>query len=153
MSMVLHGYKEYSGIALNLAGEFNYQLLKTVESGAAPYFVVATNNISELKQYGSYSSIAKYYSVRYSIWKEDIIEAYNDINVALKDVQNSTVRKHDILTDDGKVVTVVYENGIRFYINYSEHDYTVSGTDITVPANGFVKLDKDGNKVNEWEGE
>lgn len=153
MSMVLHGYKEYSGIALNLAGEYNYQLLKTVESGAAPYFVIAKNNISELKQYGSYSTIAKYYSVRYSIWVNDIVKAYKDINTALHDVQNSTVRKHDILTGDGKVVKVVYDNGIQFYINYSEDDYTVSGTGITVPSNGFVKLDKDGNKVNEWDGE
>ncbi len=152
MSMVLHGYKEYAGTALNLAGDYGYHLLKTIESGASPYFVVAANNTSELKQYTT-SGIAKYYSVRYSIWKEDIISAYNTVNTALADVQNSVLLKHEILTDDGKVAKVVYENGITFYVNYGEKVYEVEDTDIVVPVGGYVKLDADGKELNKWEGE
>ena len=153
MSMVLHGYVEYSGIALNLAGDYNYQLLKTIESGASPYFVVACNNTSDLKQY-AHPEIAQYYSVSYSIWKNDIEKAYNAVNDALSDVQSSVIRKHEIVSDDGNVVKVIYDNGISFYMNYDEKAYTVTVNDseIVVPAGGYVKLDKENNIVKTWEG-
>ncbi len=152
MSMVLHGYKEYSGKALNLAGDYNYQLLKTIESGASPYFVIVANNTSELKQY-QYSELAQYYSVGYRIWFEDIVSAYNTINTALADVQNSVLIKHDILSDDGKVVMAKYENGITFYVNYGEKDFEVEGTEIVVPVGGYVKLNANGEIVNTWRSE
>ncbi len=153
MSMVLHGYKEYAGIALNLAGDYNYQLLKTIESGASPYFVVACNNTSDLKQYAN-PEIAQYYSVSYSIWKDDIQKAYKAINEALYDVQSSVIRKHEIISNDGNVVKVFYENGISFYMNYNEKDYTVTlnNEEIVVPAGGYVKLDKDEKVIKTWEG-
>ncbi len=149
MSMVLHSYKEYAGIALNLAGDFNYSLLKTIESGASPYFVIAKNNTSELKKY-TQSEIAKYYSVRYNIWREDIVSAYNTVNDAIKDVQNAVLIKHDIISDDGKVAMVKYDNGIVFYVNYGEKPYSVEGTDIVVPVGGYVKVGTDG-KTTVWE--
>lgn len=152
MSMVLHGYKEYAGSALNLAGDYNYHLLKTIESGASPYFVIAANNISELKQQ-QYNELEQYYSVRYNIWFEDIKSAYNAINDALSDVQSAVLIKHEILSDDGKVVKVVYDNGISFYMNYGEKDYTVEDTEIVVPVNGYVKLNANGEIVNTWRSE
>ncbi len=141
MSMVLHGYKEYTGTALNLAGDYNYHLLKTIESGASPYFVVAMNNTSELKAY-TVSEIAKFYSVRYNIWFNDIVAAYDKINDAIHDVQDSDMLKHDLLSEDGKVVKVTYDNGIIFYINYGEKDYVVeqAGKDLVVKAGDFVKV-------------
>lgn len=151
MSMVLHGYKEYSGTALNLAGDYNYHLLKTIESGASPYFIVAYNNTSELKQHTSFA-VAKYYSVRYSIWLDDIVAAYNDVNEALSDVQSAVILKHDILSNDGKVAKVVYDNGITFYINYGEKAYTIDELNVDVPVGGYVKVSADGEKINVWEG-
>ena len=46
-----------------------------------------------------------------------------------------------------------YENGITIYVNYGENDYTVKGTDIVVPVNGFVKVGADGKVVMEWRSE
>ena len=146
MSMVLHGYKEYAGTALNLAGDYNYQILKSIESGAAPYFVVAKNNTSKLKEY-NYSIVSKYYSVRYSIWVKDIVTAYAEINDALKDVQDSEFKKHSFMNNDGTVVYTEYENGVGFYINYNNFDFEIEGTDIKVPANGYVKVAKDGSVI------
>ncbi|MBR5286929.1 MAG: hypothetical protein IKU30_08540, partial [Clostridia bacterium] len=159
MSMVLHSYIEYAGIALNLAGDYNYHLLKTIESGASPYFVIACNNTSDLKQYSN-PEIAQYYSVSYGIWKADILKAYNTVNEALSDVQKSPIRKHEIVSSDAYVVKVVYENGISFYMNYDEKDRvatfvnpeTKEETEITVPAGGYVKIGADYNVINVWEG-
>jgi hypothetical protein len=159
MSMVLHSYIEYAGIALNLAGDYNYHLLKTIESGASPYFVVACNNTSDLKQYNN-AEIAQYYSVSYGIWKADIMKAYNTVNEALGDVQNSPIRKHEIVSSDANVVKVIYENGITFYMNYDEKDReatfvnpdTNEETKFTVPAGGYVKFGADNKLIKRWEG-
>ncbi len=150
MSMVLHGYKEYSGTALNLAGDYNYHLLKTIESGASPYFIIAANNTSELKKHTDFA-VSKYYSVRYNIWVDDIVSAYNSINNALKDVQNSAIRKHEILSEDGNVAKVVYENNITFYVNYGEKAYNIDELDVDVPVGGYVKVDANGKVINVWE--
>lgn len=153
MSMVLHGYKEYTGQALNLAGDYEYYLLKTIESGANPYFVVAMNNISELKKH-NYSAIQYYYSVRYNIWVNDIVSAYNSVNEAIGDLQDVAIAKHELVTADGKVARVEYENGISFYVNYSEKPYIVKidGKNVEVPVNGYIKLDAEGKLIKNWEG-
>ncbi len=148
MSMVLHGYKEYSGIALNLAGDYQYNLLKSIENGASPYFVVANNNTSVLKDY-AYSILSEYYSVRYLIWKDSIIDAYNVLNSALKSVKNATIQTHEFLDYENKVVKVTYSNGDVFYINYLTSDYTVreGNTLYDIPTYGFVKVCSDGSVV------
>lgn len=148
MGMVLHGYKEYAGPALNLAGDYQYTLLKSIENGASPYFVVASNNTAVLKDY-SFSILAQYYSVRYVIWKESIIEAYNMLNDALSSVKYQTIQSHELLDNENKVVKVTYSNGEVFYVNYLIKDYTVQDGNKTydVPAYGFVKVCADGSVV------
>ena len=146
MGMVLHGSKNYAGSALNLAGDFNYQFLKTIESGASPYYVLAYENTSEIK-----TSMPQYYSIRYQIWKNDVVNTYMTINKALGDVQTSYIRKHAVLTDDGKVVRVEYTNGVSFYVNYGITDYETEGG-LIIPPEGFVKLDADGKVELTWEG-
>ena len=66
MAMVLHGYKNFSGPALNIAGDYQKTILRSVESGCSPYFIIACNDTSELKEYAS-TLLDKYYSVRYTI--------------------------------------------------------------------------------------
>lgn len=141
MGMVLHGSMEFAGSAINLAGDYQYTLLKTIENGASPYFVVAVENTAELKQYSSYSNLTEYYSVRYNIWVKDMVDTYNELNSALKSVRNSLIVDHEFLDDEKQVVKVTYDNGEVFYINYLLEEYDVEGTDITIPAEDFVKVE------------
>lgn len=146
-SMVLHGTVEYSGEALNLAGDYQSAVLKTIESGAIPYFIVAVQNTSDLKNDSEYS---KYYSVRYSIWLQDIYDTYNLLNAALKDVRSATISSHEYIDDDNLVAKVVYSNGCSFVINYSQKDFSYydNGTIQTVKSMEFLKFDANGNIVN-----
>ena len=67
------GYKYYGFTkAINLSGDFEYTILKTIENGANPYFVVAYDNIGELKTNG----YSEYYAVEFATWKETIVEEY-----------------------------------------------------------------------------
>lgn len=152
MGMVLHGYKEFSGTAINLAGDYRYELLKTIENGAYPYFILALENSSELIE----SGYTEYYSVRASIWLETIIDTYKELNAATNDVMYAKMVNHEFLDKESRVVRVTYDNGISFVINYTLNDYTLELTDdegevtetFIIPSEDFVKFDKSGKVVN-----
>lgn len=146
-SMVLHGTVDYSGTALNLAGDYQSAVLKTIESGASPYFVLALQNTSDLKNDVEFS---KFYSVRYSIWLQDIYDTYNLLNAALKDVRCATIASHEFIDNDSKVAKVIYSNGCSFVVNYAKSDYTYydNGEVHTVKALDFLKFDANGSIVD-----
>lgn len=97
MGMVLHGCIEYAGSPTNMASDMNYEVLKMIENGALPYFTLSYDNTEMLKDD---SSLSKYYSVDYQIWKEDLVEIYNDLNVILRDLQSCTIVNHEFLVGE-----------------------------------------------------
>ena len=142
MGMVLHGYVEYTGEAINLAGDYRYTVLKTIENGANPYFVLAIENASELKKYNYWYELSEYYSVRYNIWLNDMVATYNELNEALADVKTATIVNHEFLDDEYDVVKVTYSNGVSFIINYDIYAKTVvvDGVEYTVGNEDFIKI-------------
>jgi len=92
---VLHGFMDFSGDALNMAGDVDYSLLKAVENGSSLYFTLAYENINELKEDKTYN---KYYSIGYDVWKDEIVEKYTKVNDALRDLQTSLLDSHSYLT-------------------------------------------------------
>lgn len=95
IGVVLHGSMNFAGTALNMEGNMQYAILKALENGASPYFILSYQNTQYLKEDYLFS---QYYSVRYDIWKDDMIEAYNTINEALKDVQDKFIIAHEFLS-------------------------------------------------------
>ncbi len=83
--MVLHGYVNYAGSAMNEAGDSNYHILRSIENGASPYYILSYANTTILKED---EMLSKYYSIRYDIWKEDLVEQYTLMNDAIGDLQN-----------------------------------------------------------------
>ena len=149
LGMVLHGYIEYTGEAINLAGDYRHTVLKTIENGANPYFVLAMENTSELKKLNDWYEVSGYYSVRYNIWLNDMVTTYNELNEALADVKTSNIVDHQFLDDEYDVVLVTYSNGTSFIINYDLNAATVEfeGKSYTIGAEDFIKLDADGNEI------
>lgn len=94
MGMVLHGAVEFTGTPLNTTGNIAYEMLKMIENGSNPYFLLAYRNTAELKDDAIY---ADYFSVRYDIWKEDLVNYYKTLNEALKDVQTSVIVDHEFI--------------------------------------------------------
>ena len=94
MGMVLHGAVEFAGTPLNTTGNIAYEMLKMIENGANPYFLLAYDNTAELKDDPVY---AQYFSVTYKIWKEDLVGYYNVLNDALGDVQSALIVDHEFV--------------------------------------------------------
>ena len=95
MGMVLHGYVQFAGTSLNMAGDIDYEMLKAIENGAVPYFLLAYENTDILKKDSEYK---KMYSVNFKIWAESgLIEKYKILNEALKDVQDKIIVNHEFI--------------------------------------------------------
>lgn len=94
MGVVLHGSVEFAGTALNMAGDVDYDLLKAIENGAGVYFTLSYDNTELLKDD---AKLSKYYSVRYDIWRDELVDRYKELNELLCDVQTSLIVGHEFL--------------------------------------------------------
>ena len=95
VGMVLHGYVNFTGSALNMAGDLDYELLKAIENGSSMYFVLCFQNTNKLKED---EILQKYYSVNFDTWLEGLVESYNKLNGALSDVQDKLIIDHEFIT-------------------------------------------------------
>ncbi len=91
LGIVLHGYVETAGTPINMEGNIDYAILKAIENGASLKFILSYRNTNNLK---NYEDLSKYYSVRYDIWFDDVVEIYNELNTLLAGVQTSTIVDH-----------------------------------------------------------
>ncbi len=94
LGIVLHGYVEFAGNPINMEGNTDYALLKALESGAGLQFILSYRNTNNLKED---ELLSKYYSIRYNIWKDDMISMYNEVNGLLKGVQTSAIVDHHFM--------------------------------------------------------
>lgn len=95
--IVLHGYVEAAGTPVNEEGDIEAAILKSIESGTYLYFTLAYQNTSDLKED---EDLNKYYSIRYDIWFEDIVEKYSFLNDILKDLQTKLIVGHELLVGE-----------------------------------------------------
>lgn len=157
--MVYHGYVNYAGSPTNMAGDTNYEILKMIESGASPYFMLSYQNTSLLKDYLRF---LKYYSVSYENWREDVVSIYNELNGLLGGkVSTSLIDDHQFVDgrrvpsdaelergvdvnadefkiEDGSIVKVAYDCGVTYMLNYNYFDVVADG--VTVPAMSYVTI-------------
>ena len=97
MGVVLHGYVEFAGSALNMEGDLSYAMLKAIENGASVYFVLSYANTELLKED---PLLSQNYSVRYDIWQERLVAIYEELNAVLADVQTKLIIDHQILSGE-----------------------------------------------------
>ena len=94
IGMVLHGYVQISGTPINMEGNTDYALLKAIENGASINFLLSYQNTDILKES---PVLSQYYSVRYDIWFNDVVDMYSELNAALKGVQTSLITDHQFI--------------------------------------------------------
>ncbi len=143
MGMVLHGYTEFAGTAINLDGDYEYSVLKAIENGANLYYMVSKDNTSELKLFPEFN---KYYAIRYDNWKQDMIDTYTNFNNAMKKVKYSLIDEHEYLST--RLVRVAYDNGIEFVLNYNAHDIKLDDGTV-VEAMDFIVRDMEGVLIDD----
>ena len=94
MGVVLHSFVQFAGTPTNMEGNISYAFLKAIENGSGLYFKLVYRNAEKLKED---VKLSQNYSVRYDIWKDDMIIMYNQLNELISDVQLSRIVAHQFL--------------------------------------------------------
>ena len=106
VGMVLHGYVNYTGSAINYAGNAEYDILRAIESGASLYYILCYQNSAYLKDD---ENLSKYYGVDYSTWFDSIVTTYAELNSQIGDLQNYEIVDHKILIGE-RIIDTAEEN-------------------------------------------
>lgn len=130
LQILLKGHINYYAPYANQGFYTTSCILKTIEYGAYPSFIVMNADNDTLEK----TPMVDYFSLNFEDWKGTINEVYTKVNNALKQVEGATISQHAAVADG--VVRVTYSNGARIYVNYNSEDCTVDG--VTVPQLGFV---------------
>lgn len=95
IGIVLHGSTVSAGEPINMEGDVDMAMLQAIENGSYLYFTLSYRNTQSLKDN---ESLQKYYSVDFNIWFDDVVEKYNILNEATKDLQDKLIVGHDFVT-------------------------------------------------------
>lgn len=128
--IVLHGMVDYTGSPVNLAGGYERNLLKTVETGAGLYFIFTQADSFDLQE----SNYTRYFSSEFREWKEISIELYHKMKKDFGHLYNQYIVDHCKLYDG--IYMTEYEDGTKVIVNYNESAYLHNQTEI--PAKGYI---------------
>ncbi len=92
--LVLHSYVSYAGGALNYTGSPDYDILRSIENGAALYYILCYENTEFMKED---QKLNKYYGVDYEYWYDGVVEQYDIINDAIGKYQAYEIVDHKII--------------------------------------------------------
>jgi hypothetical protein len=130
--IAIHGLKDYTGEAINLAGDTQTLLLESAEYGAGLNFTFMAED-GKLLQDTLYTG---YFGASFNEWGEKAKELIAEYQTSMAGLNAQEIVGHEALTADVSVTT--YANGVKVYVNYGTDDWEADG--VAVPSRSyFVK--------------
>ncbi|MBE5968120.1 MAG: hypothetical protein E7255_14360 [Lachnospiraceae bacterium] len=129
-SIAIHGLVNYAGAALNLAGAYQTEILRSAEAGAGLSFTFTKEPTSILQN----SNYTHYFATDYEKWKDEAYAIYKRYEAELGHCFDQYIINHERLQNG--VFATTYEDGTKVYVNYNNVDY-VNG-DLNVPAHDYI---------------
>ena len=123
--IVYSGYIPMYSRGINLSGNPQRQILRIVESGVSPSFVITDTFSSEIST--SFTEIKS--SVIYKNNKELIKETMEALENYCSSVSGAAIEKHSILQTG--VTETVYSNGTSVIVNHTDKPVNINGKDIS----------------------
>jgi hypothetical protein len=130
LQMALRGSMEYYAPYMNTSAQSPYSLLKALEYGAYPSFILTGADSRELRD----TMQEELFSTFYLDWAPAIGELYAKMNGALSLVDGQEITDHKALADG--VAVTVFGNGARIYVNYGARECAHEG--VAIPAQSFA---------------
>lgn len=134
--MAIHGLVDYTGYAINLAGDSWKAVLDSAQTGAGLAFTFIYDDIDELQG----TEYMDFFGANYDAWKETA-KSYADRYVnEMKGLNNKSITDYRILADG--VTATVYEDNTVVYVNKTKADYVDDV--VTIPARDYL-VERSGN--------
>ena len=148
VGMILHGYVNYAGTPLNYSGSPAYDVLRAIENGANPYYIIAYQNNAYMKDD---IELNKYYGVDYENWYDEILTTYTKMNSILKGVQDYEIVDHKTVLSERtaeKSERIANYNTLKAELIAAFRAQVVEKVDAAVNANGEnAKIEIDVNAL------
>ena len=125
LEIALKGYVDYYSPYLNFSSNIDLDILKCIEYGINPAFLVTDEASYNLSNTLSSNYYATYFETVYDLIKKD----YKYINNALKEVINAEIVNREIVEEGISVVT--YSNGKKIIVNYTNDAYLYEGENVS----------------------
>ena len=124
LQIALRGYIDYYSTYINFSTNQDIDILKCVEYGSNVAYL-----ISYEESYKIANTLSSHlYATNYESNKEQMFEQINDISIALKDIKGEQIVDRNII--EAGVIEVVYDNGVKVYVNYTDQPYTYNGVEV-----------------------
>ncbi|MBS4223619.1 DUF5696 domain-containing protein [Lederbergia citrea] len=136
MQIVLKGYLPYYAPFSNFNQNPQEQVLRMIEYGAYPSFLL-TDEPSHLLAKTPSKNV---YTSEFNVWQDDIVNQYKQIQETLGQVESATIEGRFIPKNG--IVEVTYSNGKTIIVNYTNSVYSHEGMEVA--ARDFAVVDKGG---------
>lgn len=128
--IAIHGAVSYTGKPINLASDWQDELLRCAEYGAGLNFTFMAEDTRILQD----TNHTGYYGAYYASWEEEAAKLITDYQKAMEGLNNQSIVGHERISSDVTVTT--YENGAKVYVNYGTEEMNADG--IHVPARSYI---------------
>ncbi|MDR0376021.1 MAG: DUF5696 domain-containing protein [Treponema sp.] len=122
--IVLHGLVPFAGRAINLAEDYRFNLLKSIESGSGLYFSFMTEDSAILQE----TKFRQFYANEYGKWVGDADAIYQRFARDFEGLFNQKIDNHKILAPN--ITLTVYENGTEVLVNASKTSCNYEGKNV-----------------------
>lgn len=130
--MVVRGYVDCFTKPLNYSGDYETELLKAIEYGVSPSYLLTFSNTFDLKN----TSFNQYNKSWYQDWEKKIKNDYQRYAKVFDTLQGVAISGHRLLSEG--VYETTYENGEKVLVNYTQSDVIIDNVEI--PARDFISI-------------
>ena len=128
IQIILHGIVEFSYDGINLSSDDKNAILRCVEYGAVPGYVLTNNMFDDDEKYSSVFGVDN--------WLNSMYYSASSVGEVTNDLRGSRITNHYAVSEG--VYCTEYESTTRLYVNYTEEPVMVSG--ITVEPMSFFRV-------------
>ncbi len=139
LPLVLSGHVPYYSEWLNFESNSRRALLKLVEYGAYPSYLLTGEDVQPL----IYTNSSDVFTAKWDVMLPNVKEVDGVIRKLNEQLGGAVMADHALL--DADVAKVTYENGMSVVVNYRRSSWTQDG--LTVPAQSWIVLDAEGGEV------
>lgn len=132
LQIVLRGHVAYFAPFSNFSANWSRDLLRHIEFGAYPSFILTSEPAHLLAE-----TVSNHiFSSQFDAWEDLVVEMYTYVSSALRYVEGQPIVGRRMLAPG--VVMVEYANNVRIFVNYTSVNFTYEST--VIPSEGFFVL-------------
>lgn len=131
--IALHGLVDYYDGNYMYYHEPRKQLLEAISKGGLVSFVMTKEPTEKLL----YSDWAYYYSSEFDVWKNDVLDLYNEMSGYMEKTRGRFITGYEKLKDG--ITLTRYEGGVSVLVNNTDLEYAYQGR--PVKARSFLVLE------------